>query len=89
MFRHIITVSAAALSISIAAGLLAVAAMAQDSKAFSGRCTDYAKDRPTCEGTGWCRFTDRKAVTLPDGKTVQPLATCAFKPGLKKVAQQG
>lgn len=80
--NRFITITAAALSVGVAAGLLAVAAKAQTAQQFDGTCTNYTKlGQPACEATQWCRWqVSKKAPTLPNG---QVNASCIFKPGHK------
>lgn len=70
--------TAAALSIGFLA--LATAASAQD---FKGKCTDMKADKAACTASGWCRWTDRKPVLLPNGQNFTPPGYCGFKPGMK------
>ena len=46
---------------------------------FSGNCKDYAASKEVCVATNWCRWTVRKDVALPNGKTFTPPAVCGFK----------
>lgn len=81
MFRIITTAAAAAVSLGLAAGLLATAAPAQTAQ-FSGSCTQYSKaGEAACVATQWCRWqVSKSSPTLPNG---QPNASCVFKPGHK------
>lgn len=73
------------------AAFAAQSAKAQEAKAFSGKCTEYAATKEACEATQWCHYVTRKAVTLPDGKTFTPKPYCAFRSGMKQAwnATQG
>ncbi len=73
MVRTITTTAFAALFV------LAGSAGAQE---FKGDCKPFA-DKAACDTSGWCRWTDRKPVTLPTGQQFQPKGFCGFRPGFK------
>lgn len=81
---RIIAIAASAASFLAVAGLLAVAA-AQD---FRGDCTALKQSKEACTASGWCRWVEKKPVTLPNGQTFQPAAVCQFKPNHKEAWKQ-
>jgi hypothetical protein len=66
----------------VAALALSTAAHAQD-QTFHGTCTAL-KTKDVCTATGWCQWTERKPIALPNGQTVQIPATCGFRSNFKK-----
>lgn len=81
MFRSII------IAASLTASFLGASVYQAHAQEAPKACTVFA-DAAACSTSGWCRWSDRKAVTLPSGQTVQPKGSCAFKPGLKAVAAE-
>ena len=67
---------------TFAIAALTVLATPAGAQEFKGDCKPYA-DKPACEASGWCRWTDRKPVTLPTGAQFQPKGFCGFRPGFK------
>ena len=59
---------------------LAVSASAAE---FNGKCTDF-KQQADCAASGWCRWSVRKPITLPNGQVHTPAGYCAFKSGMKE-----
>ena len=67
---------------------VATGAAAQEAQ-FTGKCTDYRElGKEACVATGWCRWSQRKAVKLPNGTSSAPVGYCAFKRGHKAGYQQ-
>jgi hypothetical protein len=56
-------------------------ALAQQAVPFAGTCKGMTEQ--ACKESGWCRWSVRKPVALPNGQTVTPAAYCGFKSGLK------
>lgn len=67
---------------AFAAVITLVAAGSAWAQEFKGDCKPFG-EKAACETTGWCRWTDKKAITLPNGQQFQPKSFCAFKPGFK------
>lgn len=71
--------------IAILAAIALVSSSSAFASEFSGKCTDYkAKGKEACVSTQWCRWSERKAITLPNGKVTPASGFCSFKPGLKQ-----
>lgn len=66
----------------IAALAIATSANAQE---FSGKCSNYTgQGKDACLATQWCSWRSSKAISLPDGSSIAPKSTCAFKPNFGK-----
>lgn len=74
---------AAVISSAILGSAVVADANAQE---FKGTCTEL-KAETICAASGWCRWSNRKPVTLPTGQVIQPAGFCAFKPGFKAAYQ--
>ena len=76
--RTIITLAVLALSFAT------IPAAAQE---FKGDCRAYNADPAACKASGWCVVRTTKPVTTPDGQTIAPKTSCAFRPGFKAAWQ--
>lgn len=78
----------------VATAITATAAAAQDAPKqtadFTGDCKAFTKQgEVACTASGWCRWTNRKEITLPNGVTFKPEGFCAFKAGHKQAWSAG
>lgn len=72
-----------------ALAILTLSVTGASAQEFSGACTSYkGSGKDACLATQWCRWVDRKPITLPDGNQFTPAGYCAFKPGHKEAWSQ-
>lgn len=69
-------------TLTIASVLLWAATIPAAAQDFRGDCRAYTAS-DACKASGWCQWRQPKPVTTPDGTTVAPKATCAFRKGFK------